>query len=317
MGLQEAAAFLRGAAARNLHGGAPSLYCFSGGWARASGANSVAAASYPVPLLQGDFSLDADNLDAALRRLGGEPAVSAGDGTLVLRLGRRRHEVDLLDPVDLPDPAPGSWSPLPDGLVAALSTAAGFAADEGTWQTGVAVSDHVAAFNGRSAVEVTVPGLSVPLAVLPAEGVRYVASQDEAPVEWSLGPSAAFRWASGAAVALRLVSGEWPETVAVAVAAGSEDAPVPVDEALREGVADAAALGDGTVRVRPQGVAGGRLGLRAALEFECAATRETEWNLKALAPVVAVADRWDPDAASGVARFYGPNLRGVVAAIRR
>lgn len=319
--LSTAIAFLRGAVARNLHGSAPSLYTFHGGWVHAWGAASVAMAAHPCPL-QGTFALDADTLDAALKRMRGEPVISAGENsTLVFKSGRLRSELDVLyaDPVD--PPAEVAWEPVPDGLLDAVTLAADFVApagDDRAWMTGILLSDRVRALNGRSGVEVEVAGLDVPPVIIPPDTAKYLASLG-APSQWVPrgGTTLYFRWPNGAFVRHRTIDAEWPDVAFRAMDSAGDDAPVAIDDELREAIADVAALGDGSIILRPEGLTARRVGSKVAVDIECGVTRQTEWAQDVLAPVMRIADRWNPDAEGGTARFLGKNLRGLVAGIRR
>ena len=61
---------------------------------------------------------------------------------------------------------------------------------------------------------------------------------------------------------------------------------------------------------------GGTLLTVANVDFATGAQRTTSRTFEAMAPVMKVAERWNPDAEDGRARFVGKNLRGVVMGLR-
>ena len=62
--------------------------------------------------------------------------------------------------------------------------------------------------------------------------------------------------------------------------------------------------------------AGGTLLTVANVDFATGAQRTTSRTFEAMAPVMKVAERWNPDAEDGRARFVGKNLRGVVMGLQ-
>ena len=138
MPLREAVTFLKAAVARSLSGDAPSQYTFSDGWAYASGAAGAVLAAYPVPHILGTFGLAAADLEGAVQRMSSEPAVEAGDGTLVLRAGRLRSTIDLFaaEPPGHALRESVNWTKPPAGLLKAIRTVLPFASPKGTWERG-------------------------------------------------------------------------------------------------------------------------------------------------------------------------------------
>jgi hypothetical protein len=320
MSLLVAVPFLRGAVARSLPGGAPSLYLFHDG--RMYARSPAILASYPTPVIMGTFAMAADDVEGAIDKLGAEPTIGAGDGTIVLRVGKRRSSIDLLDadpPDGTPTPDP-TWTVPPSGLLDALRTAAPFVDDGGSWNRGVKLeTGRVVALSSRSAIAVDVPDLAVEgQASLSDDAVNYLTKMRDPPDRWLLGPtSASFAWPSGAWVRCQLVAIPWPEGI-FEKAMDLVDGPdvvhhgvVEVTDGFRESFGYVSSLGDGEVTIGPEGMVGRSAHGEHRDDSPIPLDAETRWTIRALKPVVAVADRWRPDA-GGRARFEAKGLRGVV-----
>lgn len=325
--------FLKGALARSLSGGGASLYTFHCGWMYARSPAIVAA--YPMPHMRGvpdegarggelAFAMGADELEGAVDRMGAEPTVGAGDGTIVLRVGRMRSSIDLLDaepPDRVVQPDPG-WPSVPADLISALRAARMFIDEKGSWNRGVKLeTGRLLAVSGRSAVSVDVPGLTVEdgQAALSDDAVDYLTKLREPPASWLLEPgSASFAWESGAWVRCQLVAIPWPDGVFERVMAGvGDDVPhhgeVEVGEDFRSSFNYVSSLGHEVISIGPSGIVGKSAHGEHHGEIELGLSDTTSWSIRSLKPVVEVAERFRPHA-TGRGRFEAKNLRGVVAA---
>lgn len=313
MSLKSAISFLRG-----VSDATRDFYAFEDGWAYARGRSMVAA--HPVPHMRGKFGASASDLDRAVARMGTEPRIEAGDGTLVLRCGRLRSAIDLVDADAPPDVPGGAGTPLPDGLLAAVARVLPFASAEGTWQRSIDLrSGAVRAANPSSLVRVEVPALEMASPAAVTEDVASFLVSREGAVGWLPEPPSAvsFFWPSGAWMRCRLSAVEWPSSLVDPILARADgDAPVAVTDEWREAFADVAALGDGHVDVGPDGIVGRTAHAEHAAEFATGAARRTRWRTASLAEVIKIADAWGPDS-DGPAPFRGEGTRGVVAAMRR
>ena len=314
MGLKSAVAFFKGIPDRTRD-----IYSFDEGWMYTSALSLDAA--YPVPHMLGKFGLTASDLDAAVTRFAGEPRVEAGDGTLVLKSGRLKSSIDLVD-VDEPSQALHKTVPnpdaIPENLLEAIEMVLPFAASDGTWQKSVELSKgKVRAIDSYHGASAEVPGLDLgdPLP-LPADTLKFIVSR-EAPIGIKRLPSAlAIFWASGAWVLLRLSTQAWP-SLADSIFAKAKDAETPVafTDEWREAFVDVAALGDGYIDLAPDGLTAKTAHAEARAELPTGAAGSSRWRRANLADVMKVATHWDPDAPAP-APFRGDGIVGIVAGVR-
>ena len=326
MPLREAITFLKGSVDKTSHGGAPAVYPFHEGFVYAE--SQATLASYPVPHMMGTFGLAADDLEGAVERMADEPVVSAGEGTLILRSGRRRSTIDLFpaDPPMMDDFANVEWIPLPNGLWQALKAALPFASRDGTWQKSICLSTgRLLALSGPSAAEIELPSLELTAQLsLRADAVDYLVDLP-VPERWSIREDRAvyFGWTVGAWVRVRQESVPWPvndegktlvDNVLTAAEADSAST-VPITDVWRGEFVDIAGLakfGDGDVIVTPDSLYGKSRHGEHRAEFPTGAARETRWGIKTMIPIVAAAAEWKPDAKQ-VALWRGDKIRGAVA----
>jgi hypothetical protein len=322
MSILEAIAFLKGAVGHSLPGGQPSIYSFNDGVMYAQSPSVLAA--YPTPHLLGTFAMAAEDIEA-LSRMPSEPEISAGDGTIIFKAGRKRSTIDLLDsapPIGIPDNL--SFDPPPPGLIDALRTALPFIPSDGTWNRSVLIhNNRVVALSNRSSIEVKFDGLADhPTATLSDDCVSYLCGLKEGPVGWHHTNNAViFSWSSGAWARCQRTALPWqtpydtPEFFENFAAKAQN--PVSITDDFREEFAFVAALGDGTVTLTPEGMVGRSPHAEHAADMPTGAQRTSTWAIKALAPVIACASVWHPDTQDGPAYFSGPKLCGVVVGQRR
>ena len=318
MPLREAIAFLKGAVARSSQGDAH--YAFHDGVMFAQ--SSAILAAYPVPHMLGTFGLAADDLESAVDRMAEEPAIEAGDGTIVLRSGKRRSSIDLFaaEPPGhaLDDVA---WLEPSAGMIRGLKTVLPFASKEGKWQRGVELRPGlVRALSSTSACLAEVEGLEVDApTAMTDDAVKFITSLPVEPSGWTRLPGAlAFTWPSGAWMRCQLSAYDWPHKLVDPIFSTSpEGDPVEVTDEWREEFSDVKRVGEGTVDLSPSGMVGRSPHAVHHADFATGVVHTTRWTLAALAPVLEVADLWHPDTPHGKgAVFRGPGVSGVVIAIQ-
>lgn len=323
MTLKEAVAFLKGAIQRSMPGGATSIYIVNDGWMYAQSPAILAA--FPVPHMQGLYSLAADDLEGAMARMPTEPTLSAGEGTLILKSGRLRSAIQLMeaDPPavtsDQLDEGDNETADVYDGLLRAMTVALGFVSKDGTWQRGVRIEDsRVLAINNRCGVEVTLDGFAPPApCILTSECVAYLTKLSDPPARVRFaGDHVLFRWPNTAWARCQAMNAEWPAVVDNILNGADDTTPVELTADWRASFDDVASLGDGNIELRADGIFGKSDHAEHNSEFETGVTRTSYWSLEALKPVFATAERWNPDA-QGAARFTAKGLRGVVVGQRR
>lgn len=307
MSLRSAVAFLK-----NVPDISKDTYYFGGGWIYASSPAILAA--HPVPHMLGDFGLRASELDRVVARMGVEPTVEPGDGTLVLKRGRLKSSIDLLEPATPPNPLhddPTPPDPMPEGLLAAIKKVLPFVSKDGNWQKSVQLlPGGVRAISSRHACHVDVPALDVAICVVTDDAARYLASLDD-PSGWrQLDGSLAFFWPSGAWMRCQLSVFPWPALADNVFKLAEGEPPVAITDEWREAFADVSALGDGHVDVSPTHVAAKTPNGNHSAAFATGVKDHSRWNIQALASVIEIADAWGPD--EKPAPFRGDGCRGVI-----
>lgn len=293
-------------------------YTFNEGWVYARSPSLFAG--YPVPHMLGTFALSAPDLERTIARLGAEPKIEAGDGTIILRAGRLKSSIDLIDaeaPADLPDLSVAP-DPMPAGLTDAIEKALPFVGVEGTWQRTMELrTGIVRAVNSAYGVEVKVESLDLDSPVaLTRDAVSYLLSLDPPAGIVRLPSSVSFSWLSGAWLKCQLSTYAWPDAIVARVFDLAKAAtPVAITQEWRETFDTIASLGDGTVELSPNAIRSKTNHANHEAEFPTGVAAATRWKIEALAKVVKIADSFAPDA-SGPAAFVGEGLRGVVVALR-
>jgi hypothetical protein len=280
-------------------------------------------AAYPVPHMLGTFGLAAADLESAIERMTTEPLVEAGDGTIILRSGKRRSSIDLFA-TEPPGSALGddvAWLEPPAGLIRGLRTVLPFAAKDGKWQRGVELRPGlVRAISSTSACLAEVEGLEVDSATAMTDNVvKFITTLPAEPSGWARLPGAlAFSWPSGSWVRCQLSAYDWPHKIVDPIFAMSPEAgPVEVTDEWREEFADVERVGEGTVDLSPTGMVGRSPHAVHHADFSTGVAYTTRWNLATLAPVLKIANLWHPDTPHGKpAVFQGVGVRGVVIAIQ-
>lgn len=294
-------------------------YAFHEGWVYA--ASPAILAAYPVPHMQGTFGLRASELSRVVTRMAVEPVIEAGDGTLVLRKGRLRSAIDLLDVEPPPNPLHAEEEqpdPLPEGFMEALEKVLPFISKDGAWQKSVQIiPGALRAISGQCSCVVDVPSLTVEAGavVITDDAARYLASLD-APSGWRQLPGAlGFFWPSGAWMRCQLSVFPWPALADTVFKLADAEPTVEITEELREALADVSALGDGHVDITPTSVVGKTPTGKHTAEFTTGLKEDTRWKIEALANVIKIATAWSPDLKP--APFRGEGCRGVIMKLTR
>lgn len=312
--LKEAINFLKGAVERK----GTALYTFHDGVARAR--NHIMEAAHPVPELQGTFALAADDLDAALARMPSDPDITTANNAIVLKCGCFKSTLQVLSTDEpLPFDRSSDWLSLPKKFIERLGMAKVFANTDTTkWHSGIFLGDGlIRATDGRVAIEIEMPELKAPNISFPTEVVAYLEKRQEDPTQWyQTDNSTSFWWSNGAWLCCQH-TWEWPTNVFDPLFAHCRpDTPVKIDDAWRAVLSYAVARGSGEVQLHPDGFHARSGHAEHDAEHATGVEGETLWASDALQRVVAVATAFDPDSPTGVSRFVGDNLKGIIAGKR-
>jgi hypothetical protein len=271
--------------------------------------------------LGADFAASSDAIDAALSRMKEVKAIDIGENTLTLKSGRLRSEIRVIDPNDFPlIQLPDDWQGSPKGLTAAIDAARKFVGDR-VWTAGVRLwAGRVTACNPAQAlIDIDVKGLSLERPyLLPAAAAAFLVEQGD-PDE--IGPSdntIAFRWSDGRWMSTKLLDFEMPEDTFIRLfeeKLGSET-PTAVNDEWRAAVADAEALGDGSLRLTAEGLQARKDNIITDVNVDLGLPddHKSAWSTKGLSLMSSVATAWNPLSYPNPALFVGKGVRGAVVA---
>jgi hypothetical protein len=212
---------------------------------------------------------------------------------------------------------PEEWRPVPSGFASMLKIALPFVGDR-NWSAAVRLwKERITALSNTAGIDLTAPGLDLPEPLmLPTEAVTFVAAQGD-PLEYAADEnSITFRWEDGRWLRAQLLNQRMPDIDHVFAKAEGEQ-PIQIDEEYREAFADASAMSDGVVTIKPEGFEGLKGVAKSLVDFEMDVTAVSHWNAKALEAVLTCADAWNPGAYPEAAGFSGAGMRGVILGVRR
>jgi hypothetical protein len=296
-------------------------YLFEPGWVLASDGRMVAAIPTGEDL---NCLVPGPEIEAVVDRFEGDVAFShvgdhaAGEkGYLKLRSGLLSGSIETLPPDQVsffrPD---GEWLEPPDGLVEALKLVRPFIADQAVqaWALCACLrTGSVVATNNMSIITADCLALEVDGDILvPSWAVDFVLKHAEAltGVMWNKN-FAAFRWESGLWFRTQLIEGSFPPQIGTLIAR-PERATTAIEKAWRAVYNDVATLSEGTVRIGPTEMIGGKGKAEVRAQIATAVEVEINFNPKFLSPVLAAADFWAPEIYPAPVPFRGNGFSGVV-----
>jgi len=309
--MHEIISFLKDAVTRGPTPGIVGCYIVRGGsiYARNQAMQAGVAMASEV-----EFSVPADEFDAALGRMKEVQSLTVDNDSITIKAGRLKATIkcDTDEPPPLPN-MPSEWLACPAGLTAALSLARPFLGERG-WSQGIRLMDgHVTALSNPSGIDISVEGLKLEPALITEDVAAFLITQGN-PDEYHASEDALmFRWANGRWLRAQLLTDKMPDVERLFAAAGDET-PVAITPEWRQAYEDAAALSDGTVKLTKDGLHSLKGASSSVVEILTDVPNDhvSFWATKIFDPIVACAQSWNPAAHPSAALFKGHNLRGVV-----
>jgi len=312
--MHDIVSFLKRAINRNPSAGMFGCYHVAEGYMYAQ--NETLQALVPMESLD-SFSVPGEELEIALSRIKSDPHLSLVENHLVVKAGRLKATIPCVKGTP---PAifarDVEWLPLPEALVPALQAAVTFIIGNSAigWTVGIRLmDDRVTTINNICGLDVAVPGWRSQPSLLTKEGAEFIIA--DPPTGYASKPGALlFHWDDDRSVQAQLIDQEMPSLVENVFATAGQDAPVSITAEWKEAFADAAAITDERVELRRDYLKVGRGTSSVIIDVQCdvPAGHLSTWSAKVLAPMVAVADSWNPAAYPKQALFRGPGMYGVV-----
>lgn len=272
------------------------------------------------------FNIPAAELERALGRMKSVDTLRIKDGIIRIKSGNKSVaiKVNTSEAQPMPDmPPDGEWSPGPPGLANALAITLPFVGEQGYTATVQLRNGKVGAISDKRGVMVPVEGLTVdrPMA-LSKEVAGFIAAQGDPDWLYQEDKALMARWEDGRWMRAQLWAYDVPDDRVDAIfdAAGEEAASV-IDAPWREAYEDAVGLSStGFICLTPDAfhfqndiTTGMVKHTTAGLEPD----HRSYWDSKVLEPVVACAERWNPNVAKPTVFFGASGIKGVVMARSR
>lgn len=312
-----AVAFLKGAIERGPVAGIMGCYFVREGMMYAH--NEYVQAGVPFNSQdEQDFIVPATELEFTVGRMNGEPQISIVDQDVVIKSGRLRSSIPVVDgePPVMAN-TDGDWLELPKGFCAALKQALQFAGEQG-WSASVRLMDgHITAINNRCGVDIDMPDLEVGAAkMLAVRSVEFLCSVDEPVAYLCAETSMMFQWQDGRWARFQLLAYDMPAQVDELMKGAHGEVPVEITADWRAAYEDVAALSDGDVVLHPKGLEAKKGAAKVLVEIDAPEfAGRSRWTCKVLNPMLAVATHWSPNNHPKAAPFAGPGLRGLVMGV--
>jgi hypothetical protein len=267
-----------------------------------------------------EFNVPAKEFDTALSRMKAVQSLAFDGDSLMLKGDRLKVSIrcKLDEPPEIPA-LPENWQRFPAETIAALKLAKNFVGEQ-SWQASIRLMDErVAAFTGKSGIEITVPHLIIGSSLLTIECANFLIDQD-APDEYSAASNCIFfRWSNGRWLKSQLVDAQMPNLTPVFGKAGT-DAPTPITSDWRTAFDDASTLSNGNIIITPLAIQSELGAASSSVSIETKGVMDDHqscWSADVLAPIIANATQWNPGAYPNPSLFIGPNFRGVVIGLNK
>lgn len=266
------------------------------------------------------FNIPAAELNRALDRMSEIQTLTIKDGTVRIKAGRLSATIRCNTEEAQPPPAmPEEWQDSPPGLCAALALAKPFMDNDQTRFTSCTrlMTGRVTAMNGVNGIDVAVKGLELEHPILlTAKVVEFLIAQGD-PDGLHLDENyLLMSWEDGRWARAQLYHGAMANTVDQILENAGKKAPVAMDAAWREAYADASGLSaNDAIQLTSTSLNTKNDRADGVVEHETKGLPKdhtTYWTLKALNPVVAIAQAWNPASYPAPSLFTGPGFRGVV-----
>lgn len=317
MSLRDSISFLKKSITNGPSAGLLNCLFIKDGFIYSSNEYMQAGTIYDGP--EGEYNIPAEELEAAIARMKGEPSIVLNGDHIVVKHGRLKSTIQIAvgEPPPLAD-MECEWKALPRGFVDALKKAILFCGATG-WTASVRLTDNrIVAINNRSGIDIAFPGLLVGNAKhIATSSVEFLAAADD-PTAYACTENAIlFRWPNERWAKLQLLASIMPDQVDKIFEGAQGETPHAITNDWRLAFEDVAALADGDIEIHSAGIEGRKGAGRAYIELpDPTITVRSRWSIKNLEPVIKIADSWNPNRWPDASPFAGNGFVGLVMGVR-
>lgn len=285
------------------------------------GVNGVTAASAPIDI-EGTMTVDASRFAQAVGLLGDTLNYKIGDKSVLLNVGNKRVNIDLLHTNAFEYSKPrDEWHPVPAGMMEALKICHAFIDPNANnlWSHGVWCNNGYAYSTNMNAVIKYEMGDFHNKVLLPLNCVQYLLDRDEAPTDYCLHMAegvptqAGFRYADGSWVNASLYAEPSEHIINLYQRLPEfDDELEEVDGDLRKAVKNAGMFSDGILRIQDGKITGGRAPVAYEEDISYHTPYETIWSLKDMVIVMGVAKEIKIPKWPDPAKWRGDKCQGLI-----
>lgn len=306
--------FLKGAINRQPIPGMFGCYHIADGFIYAQ--NLSMQASAPIEMTD-NFSVSAEELEAALSRSDSEPRIELKDKDLIVKVGRIRATIPIVEgtPPTMFSGADTEWLPVPESLVPSLVIGLKFLLGTGQgWTTGIRLMDgRLTVVNSFCGIDIALPGWQSPPSILTKDGAEFLIAH---PPEYysAVEGGLLFSWSDGRLLNCRLIDQEMPNVVDRIFADAGQDAPIEITDDFRSAFADALAVSEEKLELCSTHLTAYKGASRITVEVQTDIPKDhiSVWTTKVLQPMIETASSWNPLSYPKPCLFRGGGLYGVV-----
>lgn len=274
------------------------------------------------------FVLPADAVDVFLARTTEITDIKVSEKTVLFKSGRLQSTIERR--FEEPEPAPvlpDDWLPVPEEFTEKLKIARNFI-NEGAegpriWQAGVRIwNERITACSGSILIDIETPGLIIERPkILSKDTLDFLIAQGD-PDEFGIDRNTiSFRWDDGRWVRCKEYDTTMPEEIIKSIFSekGGTEAPVTINDDWKIAHADAAHLGDGSLRLTVTGFQAlkDHIVSDISLSVDVPTDHSSWWSSKDFGNMIAVAKSWNPLAWPDPALFVGNGFKGVIVGVKR
>lgn len=293
-----------------------SHYLVKGKMIHGSDNRITAAAPFPY---DGEFLVPSREFEAVANKFGPGTRITVEENSVIFTDGKMRATVRTLptSAVDYVMPQ-GTWKDLPGDFLAALSKVRAFISENAVhyWALSVCLEkDAIYATNNVVIACAECKGLEGEGRLLPAWAVDYILSRSETLETIISEPtSMTFLWGDGSWMLSRLVDSKFPEAAETLIGNMAQPS-FRLEPLWKEALSTAIEMSETLVEIHGDKMVGHTEHGVIEVKINSPAPVDggiSKWNTKFLAPVIQVAEFFQPDAWPKPAPFTGPGIRGLI-----
>ena len=312
-------AWLNSALSDTDYGSARTYYRVKDAIISASNGNMVACHPWPY---SGDFLVPGIEFERIIKRLTGEPTITAVGSEIKIRAGRFSGTLQTI-PLDGHDYAFGQsivWKQLPRELPFLLQALQPFTSTDAMHSAlqCITIEDGwLFATNSIALAGAKCAGLKGINMLLPPWAIDFLLNRLDGLEEWAHADNyAAFRWSSGAWMRTQLVIGKFPEKASAMVKQSIKEKPTQrISDDLREALTIVGELAEDTIKIYADRICSrfGKAIIEESVQSEVPKGADCSiWGARFLLPALLAAECWSPACWPAPTPWKGPLISGYV-----